>query len=129
VSITIEAEPMAIEVDALSLAGDLSEALTQHYVSSLLSGMRPDRGPLPLNAQGKPYGLGSGTIAKQWGRSPAQGTKTLAQASSWPFQEGGYIDAVIYLEGQGSSLVSTEGKAGELIDMVVSAHADRMVKG
>jgi len=122
--ITIAAEPLAIHLDALELTQALVVTWTAHAQASMLAGRDPSGAPLPLNRAGEPYGVGSGTIARNWGHEDAHGSKTLAQASSWPYQAGGYVDPVMHLEAQGNSLVSVDGEADALISQVVEGYLD-----
>lgn len=127
-TITMKAEPMAIEVDALALTEDLARTLGSYYAKQLEQGRRPEGGALPLNKKGQPIGRGSGTISDNWVTGTAHGSKSSASSSTSPWQEGGYFYAVRSMTEKGASPVSVEGRAGELISAVIARHADRMVK-
>ena len=125
--IEVTADPLGVEVDALALIVQLERVMPTYYAQAFLRGRRPEGGALPLNKKGQPMAVGDGTIATNWVTTTPQGNAELAGFSTGPFTEGGYWYAVRRLLELDASPVSAEGKAGALIDRVVSAAADAAV--
>jgi hypothetical protein len=82
---------------------------------------------MPTNKKGQPLGLGDGTIPNNWWATAPSGSAQLAGFSTGPYQEGGYFYPVRALVERGASPVSAEGRAGDLIDAVISDAADKAV--
>ena len=115
-------------IKAIVTVADLGPTMGKFYARSLDMGRKPDGGAMPLNDKGEPLGRGSGTIARNWTTSSPVGDKTSASISTAPYQEGGHFYAVRSMVERGASPVGSEGKAGALIDAIVSEHADRAVR-
>lgn len=123
----MEADELDVAVNSLALIEALADTMPDYYAGQLLRGQRPEGGAMPTNKKGQPLGLGSGTVATSWWATTPSGTPELATFSTGPYQEGGHFYAVRALVERGSSPVSSEGKAGALIDQLVQAAADRAV--
>lgn len=127
ISISFEAEPLAVKVDAFALVDDLARTMTDHYKRSLRSGQNPAGGGQPRNKDGSPKGRGDGSIYREWPAPEVSGTKLRAEASTGPDGSRPYKWTVEALEKLGASVVTTKGRAGALIDAAISRAADAMV--
>jgi hypothetical protein len=125
--IDVEADDLDVSVDALALVEALAASMPQYYAAAMLRGRTPDGGAMPTNKAGKPLGLGDGTIPNNWWTTSPGGSPQLAGFSTGPYQEGGYFYPVRSLVERGASPVGAEGKAGDLIDAIVSKAADKAV--
>lgn len=126
---SVQAEGLALDLDAPRLANRLAQRIAQHHRVSIAAGLKPSGGPQRTNRAGRPHGVGHNS-RHEFADSirPAGQTRSKLAASTRVGADPFFDDWQDREAARGIEYLEIEGDVDRLIDDEIDREIEQMLK-
>lgn len=111
--VQVKVPKLALRFDPERTARQLAETMHKHWTANFLAGKQPDGSALPLNQEGRPLGVGGGSLVRGWSLRTLNKRKDQASVVVSPGRSGKRVEAIRAMSKRGVRFQGLDGVSGE----------------
>jgi hypothetical protein len=115
--------PIVLRVDASKIATAIGEEMLVHWLATTRSGRQPDGTALPRNREGRPLGVGGGSLLRGWRVVMTRQSRGTATVAARPSARARQLTAIRVMMVRGVKFQSLDGLSLRAFRGAIARHA------